>query len=159
MDGLLNKGMNESDKKEEIIAELENICDSILDLFDKKEIKDTERFEESYYYMVGSLSKQLRKLLDTYHEGTKEEQTLLKPSILYYLELQQYFVYLVRYPSAIYQKNHPYLAELKEMIEKKGFLLKTKYKEKAIQESMLFEPDFREKLEKTLNRRRLGNGN
>jgi len=78
---------------------------------------------------------------------------------LYFREVQQFLVYFVRFPSALYQKNHPYLIELKDLIERIDFYIKNKFKEKAIQESMLFETDFREKLEKTLSRRKLSNGN
>ncbi len=148
------------DPSEKTIDQLDDLNFQVLDLFDHIEEKDAEKFEERYCWNVGEYSKLLRQLLDIYHDDlrTKEEKTQMKPYLLYYRELQQYLVYFVRFPSAMYQKNHPYLKELRELIEKKGYMLKAKYKEKAIQESMLFETDFREKLEKTLSRRRLGDG-
>jgi hypothetical protein len=151
--------MNEASRK--TIEELDNLNFQILDLFDEVETQNAERLEEKYCYHVGSYGKQLRKLLDQYHENTrsKESKSLLKPLLLYYREIQQYLVYFVRFPSAVYQKNHPYLKELRELIEKKIFFLKNKFKDKAIQESMLFESDFKDRLEKTLNRRQIGNGN
>ncbi|MBN2155991.1 MAG: hypothetical protein JW776_08110 [Candidatus Lokiarchaeota archaeon] len=151
--------MTKSDRKEDIMKEFENLSINFLDLFTQKGTKETDRFEESYCYLVGSFSKQLRKLLDVYHEQSRDEQMKLKPSVLYYRELQQYLVYFVRFPSALYQKNHPFLKELQDLIEYKGYMIKTKFKKKAMQESQLFESDFREKLEKTLSRRRLRDGN
>jgi hypothetical protein len=153
--------MKDVDPSKETIDHLTNLDYQILDLFDQIEILDSEKFEEAYCYHIGTFSKLLRKLLDQYHDGerTKEGKTKIKPYLLYFRELQQFFVYFVRFPSALYQKNHPYLKELRDLIQRMDFYLKNKYKEKAIQESMLFETDFREKLEKTLSRRRLGNGN
>lgn len=153
--------MREQNPSRDTIDALDNINFEILDHFDMIETLKPKIFEEKYCFSVGSYGKLLRKLLDQYHEETrsKESRALLKPHILYFRELQQYYIYFVRFNTALYQKNHPYLIELRDLIEREHYYLKTKYKEKAIQESMLFESDFKEKLEKTLSRRHIGNGN
>jgi len=153
--------MKSADPSKDIIDQLSELDFQILDLFDQIETINSEKFEETYCYHIGSFGKLLRKLLDRYHDEAraKDEQVKIKPYLLYFREVQQFLVYFVRFPSALYQKNHPYLIELKDLIERIDFYIKNKFKEKAIQESMLFETDFREKLEKTLSRRKLSNGN
>lgn len=143
------------DPSKETMDQLDDLNFHFLDLFDQLESKDAEKFEDEYAYNVGSFCKLLRRLLDEYHDETrnKEDQSRIKPFLLYYRELQQYFIYFVRFPSAIYQKNHPYLKDLRALIENKEKMIKIKYKPMAVQQSMLFETDFREKLEKTLSRR------
>jgi hypothetical protein len=153
--------MKNADPSKDTIDQLSELDFQIIDLFDQIETINTEEFEEAYCYHVGFFSKLLRKLLDQYHDEkrTKDDQKMIKPYLLYFREIQQYLVFFVRFPSALYQKNHPYLKELRDLIDKFEFHIKNKYKEKAIQESMLFETDFREKLEKTLSRRMLRNEN
>ncbi len=152
--------MNDIDSSKNTIEELDELNHQIIELIDQIVLKEVEKFDEKYCYHVGSFGKLLRKLLDHYHDDirTKEQKALLKPQILYFREIQQYLVFFVRFPAALYQKNHPYLIEMRYLIAEKGKLLREKYKEKAIQESMLFESDFRNKLEKTLKKRFLSDG-
>ncbi|TFG19697.1 MAG: hypothetical protein EU530_05440 [Promethearchaeota archaeon] len=153
--------MNDVDPSKNTISQLDDLGFQILDLFDQIETQDAKKFEESYCYNVGTYGKLLRALLDQYHAESRniEDKKRIKPQILFYRELQQYLVFFVRFTSAMYQKDHPYLKEVRDLIEKKDYFIRTKFKQKAIQESMLFESDFREKLEKTLSRRKLSNGN
>ena len=152
--------MKDADPSRVIIDSLDDLDFQILDQFDEIENLRSEKFEERYCFNVGSYGKLLRQLLDLYHEdpNSSEIRTRLKPYLLYYRELQQYLVYFVRFPEAMYQKDHPYMKEMRELIENKEYFIKIKYKPKAIQESMLFETEFREKLEKSLSRRKLSNG-
>lgn len=103
-----------------------NLQEIINDLKEILEL-NTEIDENLYFETVGKYSKELKLLLKTYFKSDKKTQTLIRPFINYYRQLQHYLVFIIRYPSILQVPHHSEILQTLTFIENQEKLIKELY--------------------------------
>ena len=108
--------------------------------------------EDPFFQAVGEFSKQLKVVLAEYFILQEAEQDDLRPYINYYRQLQNYFVFILRYPTILLVPNHSEIEQTRRFIEQKDFLIKTVYIDLSKREHALLTGKFRENLEQLFDK-------
>jgi hypothetical protein len=144
----------------EIIDTLDELIEEILFCFDDiKKIDSGEdqqpylkNNEKLYFKLVGNYTRLINRLLDVYfkNENNRDEQIRFKPDILYYRQLHEYLVFLIRFPEILQIADHDEIKQTRNFLENKLFLIKKIYNPMADQQNKLFSGSFRKELNNLL---------
>ncbi len=152
-----------SDDFTELIESFDGVIEEILFCFeDIKKINSGEVLqpylknnEKLYFKLVADYSKLVNRLLDAYfeNENNRDEQIKYKPDILYYRQLQEYLVFLIRFPEILQIADHDEIKQTQYYLENKKLLIKEIYNKMSEHQNTLFTGNFRSNLDKTLSKR------
>lgn len=144
----------------EVIESFDDVIEEILYCLDDiKKINSGEEIqpylknnEKLYFKLVGDYSKLVNRLLDVYfeNENNRNEQIRYKPDILYYRQLHEYLVFLLRFPKILQIADHDEITQTCYFLENKKLLIEEIYNQKAEQQNKLFKGTFRKELNNLL---------
>jgi len=109
--------------------------------------------EQVYCEKVGAYSKELKILLQSYFESNIETQNLLRPYLNYYQQLQHYLVFLVRNSEILQVPHHSEILQTLTFIENQEELIRDLYIEFSEAQKRLFSGNFRNILDKLLEKK------
>ena len=146
----------------ELIEAFNGVIEEILFCFeDIKKINSGEvqqqpylkNNEKLYFKLVADFSNLVNRLLDVYfeHEDNQEEQLRYKPDILYYRQLHEYLVFLIRFPEILQIADHDEIKQTRYFLENKKLLIQKLYNQMADQQTELFKGTFRKELNSLLD--------
>lgn len=110
--------------------------------------------EDLFFPLVGDYSKSLKDLLNLYHEPwrTEPEKAFLSPYLNYYRQLQNYLIFICRFPTILLVPKHAEILQTIEFIDRKQILLKDVYEKLSHQEKELFKEPFKDKMERLIGK-------
>jgi hypothetical protein len=109
--------------------------------------------EDPFFEEVGHFSKELKLILSTYFESPPKKQDELRPFINYYRQLQNYLVFILRFPTILLVPHHSEIQQTLEFIHSKKKLIETLYHQISEEEKKLLCGEFKENLEKFFNQK------
>ena len=117
---------------------------------------DTPISEDLFFPLVGDYSKSLKDLLNLYHEPwrTEVEKAFLSPHINYYRQLQNYLIFICRFPTILLVPHHSEILQTLKYIDQKQNLIKDVYEKLSQQEKNLLNGQFKEELERLIGKMR-----
>ncbi len=111
---------------------------------------DTPIEENLYFKLVGDYSKELNLILGTYFESDEKTQTLMRPFLNYFRQLQHYLVFIIRYPTILQVPHHSEILQALNFIEQQESLIKEQYNDFSKHQKEFLTGEFRRILENFL---------
>jgi hypothetical protein len=110
--------------------------------------------EDLFFPLVGDYSKCLNALLALYHESSRpqEEKECMSPYLNYYRQLQNYLIFICRFPTILLVPNHSEILQTLNFIDQKEKLLKDLYEHFSQDEKKLLTGRFKKDLETLLKK-------
>ena len=112
-------------------------------------VSDKPILDDVFFPLVGDYSKGLKQILEAYHEPsrTKGDKNFMAPYINYYRQLQNYLIFICRFPTILLVPKHSEILQTLNFIDQKEKLLKELYESLSKQEKALFNSPFKDELE------------
>jgi hypothetical protein len=102
--------------------------------------------EDQFNPITGQFTHHLNELLRYYADQDSVVKDSLRPYINYYRQVQNYLVFLLRFPDILKVPHHSEIQQTLNILENREILLKTTYAEISDAEKRLFEGEFRDRL-------------
>lgn len=131
------------------LIELENFMHPLLQMLKS----DTVIPEDPFFEAVGRFSKQLKVVLREYFTANSLLQAKMRPYVNYYRQLQNYLVFILRFPTILVVPHHSEIEQTVRFMEQKNLLIQTVYIELSQHEYELLKGDFHENLDRLLSKR------
>ncbi|MHA1727566.1 MAG: hypothetical protein ACTSWY_02400 [Promethearchaeota archaeon] len=141
------------DALDDTIAEIIFCFDKIGEINQGEEEKTyLKNNEKLFYKLTGNYTSLINHLLDVYFENTNNRKVQLKykPDILYFRQVHEYLVYLIRYPEILNIPEHDEIKQTRYFLENKEQLKKNIYEGLAEKQTAIFEGNFQNKLNEAL---------
>jgi hypothetical protein len=138
---------------DEVIEEILFCLDDIKNINSGEEQRPyLKNNEKLYFNLVADYSGLVNRILDVYFENDRDEQIKYKPDILYYRQLHEYLIFLIRFPEILRIADHEHdeIAQTRYFLENKKLLIEEIYNKMAEQQHKLFNGTFRKKLNNLL---------
>src|SRR5271157_713001 len=116
-------------------------------------LQDTEIDPDEFTCFVGDFTKLLNLVLRKYPDLGEELKDDVRPHLLYLRQVQNYLVFLLRFPSILNVPHHSEIQQTLDFILNRETLLEEKYVPLALHEKNLFNGGFRDELEACLEHR------
>jgi hypothetical protein len=123
------------------MAALENMQEIIHKLTEILK-QNTPIDEQLYCEAVGTFSKKLKRLLQTYFESDEKTRDELRPYLNYYRQLQHYLVFLVQNEKILQVPHHAEILQTLSFIENRERLIAEIYIAFSDAQKKLFTGDF-----------------
>lgn len=109
--------------------------------------------EDPFFVVTGNFSKEVKTLLATYFEADQSQKIVLQPYINYYRQLQNYLVFILRFPTILLVPHHSEIEQTLRFIRNKNTLITEMYVPYSQRESDLLHGDFHDRMEKLYDNR------
>jgi len=121
----------------QLIEQLENMLES-----------DHPIPEDPFFVLTGNFSKELKEILNAYFDADLARKTFLQPYINYYRQLQNYLVFILRFPTILLVPHHSEIEQTLRIIRNKETLIHEMYIPYSKRESELLHGEFHDQMEK-----------
>ena len=112
--------------------------------------QDTPIDEQLYCQTVGTFSKELNHLLQTYFESDEKTRDELRPYLNYYRQLQHYLVFLIQNEKILQVPHHAEILQTLSFMENREQLFAEIYISLSDAQKKLFTSDYRQILDNLL---------
>ena len=115
---------------------------------------DNPILEEHFNLLTGQFTHHLNDLLRYYATQNEDTKDMLRPYVNYYRQIQNYLVFLLRFPEILMVPHHSEIQQTLNILENREQLLKTTYEDISKAEKALFSGDFVNKLNNLYEKKR-----
>lgn len=112
--------------------------------------QDTAIDEQLYCEAVGTFSKELKRLLQSYFESDEKTRDELRPYLNYYRQLQHYLVFLIQNEKILQVPHHAEILQTLSFMENREQLISEIYIALSDAQKKLFTSDYRQILDNLL---------
>jgi ferric iron reductase protein FhuF len=109
--------------------------------------------EDPFFMLVGAFSAALKRLLSKYFEKDASGKDLLRPIVNYYRQVQNYLVFLLRYPDILQIPQHSEIEQTLRYLHDPEKWINEVYMQLAEKEKNLMSGDFRESMERLFSKK------
>lgn len=137
-------------RPESPMKDLDNSVKALVHLLDHSE----PILEDPFFVEVGIFSSLLNKLLKYYAIAQAKEKDNLRPQINYYRQIQNYLVFLVRFPDILKVPHHAEIEQTLSIMKNREKWINEIYRDLSQREKNNLEGPFKQKLEQLLEKKK-----
>lgn len=122
--------------------------DHLVDQLERMLESDQPIPEDPFFVLTGNFSKELKTILNAYFDADSTRKPVLQPYINYYRQLQNYLVFILRFPTILLVPHHSEIEQTLRIIRNKETLIHEMYIPYSKRESELLHGEFHDQMEK-----------